>query len=207
MKRAGGRNAGLTVEAGTSLKCQRHHNSREAKERLLAGLEPAKKSQLATQEQIKFACTFYRLPSLPPPCTRLSVGGEDERLKGRTSRALFVQRREPQKFPARQKDDLLCFHALILSRHGARGREKERYENRQTRKNYTKLMMCRGQTRGSSRLQQTRRNRRKCVPVHRDICACMELKPILEESSLRVKPECRRKMRNIERLNIPGLLL
>jgi len=57
-----------TVEAGTSLKCQRHHNSRGAKERLLAVLEPAKKparrSQEEEEEQIKIASTFRPLPTL-----------------------------------------------------------------------------------------------------------------------------------------------
>jgi len=61
-----------TVEAGTSLKCQRHHNSRGAKERLLAVLEPAKKPARRSEEkeeeeeQIKITCTFRPLPTLCP---------------------------------------------------------------------------------------------------------------------------------------------
>ena len=51
-------------EAGTSLKCQRHHNSRGAKERLLAVAEPAKKGSQSLDEQIKVPSTA--------PCTRLS---------------------------------------------------------------------------------------------------------------------------------------
>lgn len=56
--------SGRSKEAGTSLKCQRHHNSRGAKERLLAVAEPAKKGSQSLDEQIK-------VPSMAP-CTRLS---------------------------------------------------------------------------------------------------------------------------------------
>lgn len=129
--RKGGRDS--TVEAGTSLKCQRHHNSREAKERLLAGLEPAKKSQLAIEEQIKIACTFYPLLSLhpaplPPRARVFSLEGKTRDWKGeRAARCLSSE--GGLKSPRQDKRTIYPPFALWSSRVvvlGKRGENKRK---------------------------------------------------------------------------------
>lgn len=71
----GGAGSGPSKEAGTSLKCQRHHNSRGAKERLLAVLEAGKKSQPSLRERTKS-------PIHGPPA-RVSRAGGARRGRGR----------------------------------------------------------------------------------------------------------------------------
>lgn len=107
MSEEGWRERGPTVEAGTSLKCQRHHNSRGAKQRLLAGLKPAKKPARPSGANKN----LHLLAPILPPCTRLYVGGEDGKIE-RENEPRCLSSERPQKSSARQKNN--CLSLILL---------------------------------------------------------------------------------------------
>lgn len=99
----------------------------KSKRALVSEPETGKKGQLGVQEQIKIACTssvpsLLLSPGVHPlpssiPCTRLFVGGEDEKIERKSEpRALFIRREGPQKSPRQDNRTITSFRALIRSR-------------------------------------------------------------------------------------------